>query len=179
MTTPDYRAFLESFIAAEDLILPGGPVSWEHQGEMQAVAKLFTRARTLLAAPEVVDPPMPLPGDAEGLAEVFWGRYEAATEAVGVADEELLALRSWSSHGPTFDSDLVDFARAVLARYGTAHPAPVPVAPTDEELLGSMLKAAASVPGGQCTGILDWDKEAIAAARAVLARWGHPSLNPQ
>ena len=35
-------------------------------------------------------------------------------------DEELLAMRSWSCHGPTFDSDLVDFARAVLARYG--HP---------------------------------------------------------
>ena len=26
-------------------------------------------------------------------------------------DEELLAMRSWSSHGPTFDSDLVDFGR--------------------------------------------------------------------
>ena len=56
---------------------------------------------------------------------------------------------------------------------------------TDEELLGCMLKAAASVPGGQCTDILDWDEdldwdeEAIAAARAVLARWGHPSLDPQ
>ena len=38
----------------------------------------------------------------------------------GPTDEELLAMRSWSCHGPTFDSDLVDFARAVLARYG--HP---------------------------------------------------------
>jgi hypothetical protein len=33
-------------------------------------------------------------------------------------DEELLAMRSWSCHGPTFDSDLVDFARAVLAKWG-------------------------------------------------------------
>ena len=49
---------------------------------------------------------------------------------------------------------------------------PEPVRPTDKELLGWMLKAAASVPGGQCTGILDWDQEAIAAGRAVLARWG-------
>ena len=33
-------------------------------------------------------------------------------------DEELLAMRSWSSHSHTFDSDLVDFARAVLERWG-------------------------------------------------------------
>jgi hypothetical protein len=59
-------------------------------------------------------------------------------------------------------------ARAALAQ-------PEPQGPTDKELLGYMLKAAASVPGGQCTGILDWDKEAIAAARAVLARWGTPA----
>jgi len=28
-----------------------------------------------------------------------------------VTDEQLLSMRSWSSHGPTFDSDLVDFGR--------------------------------------------------------------------
>jgi hypothetical protein len=55
---------------------------------------------------------------------------------------------------------------------------PEPVEPTDQELLGWMLKAATSVPGGQCTGILDWDKEAIAAARAVLAQWGRPAPEP-
>jgi len=36
----------------------------------------------------------------------------------GPTDEELLAMRSWSCHGPTFDSDLVDYARAVLAKWG-------------------------------------------------------------
>ena len=41
--------------------------------------------------------------------------------ADGPTDDELLAMRSWSSHGQTFDSDLVDYARAVLARWG--HPA--------------------------------------------------------
>jgi hypothetical protein len=54
---------------------------------------------------------------------------------------------------------------------------------TDKELLGYMLKAAASVPGGQCTGILDWNKEAIAAARAVIAadraRWGRPATTQE
>jgi hypothetical protein len=29
----------------------------------------------------------------------------------GPTNEEFLAMRSWSSHGPTFDSDLVDFGR--------------------------------------------------------------------
>ena len=57
-------------------------------------------------------------------------RAALAAEPVGEgpSDEELLAMRSWSSHGHTFDSDLVDFARAVLARWGTptAPPAPEP-----------------------------------------------------
>ena len=51
-------------------------------------------------------------------------------EVVGPSNEELLALRSWSSHGPTFDSDLVTFGRAVwaLACSRTPQPSPVPVA---------------------------------------------------
>ncbi len=69
----------------------------------------------------------------------------------------------------------VNRARAALAQ-------PEPEGLTDKELLGCMLKAAASVPGGQCTGILDWDKEAIAAARAVIAadraRFGRPAIEP-
>jgi hypothetical protein len=42
-------------------------------------------------------------------------------EPVAPTDEELLAMRSWSCHGPTFDSDLVDFGRRCynLGRYGT------------------------------------------------------------
>ncbi len=60
----------------------------------------------------------------------------------------------------------------------SARPATEPVGPTDNELLGCMLKAAASVPSGQCTGILDWNKEAIAAARAVLARYARPTITP-
>jgi len=69
------------------------------------------------------------------------------------------------------DDDLITRARAALAQ-------PEAEKPTDKELLGCMLKAAASVPGGQCTGILDWDQEAVAAARAVLARWGLPVPQP-
>jgi hypothetical protein len=53
-------------------------------------------------------------------------------EPEGVTDEELLAMRSWSCHGPTFDSDLVDFGRRCynLGRYGTpANALPTPEAP--------------------------------------------------
>ena len=42
-------------------------------------------------------------------------------------------MRSWSSFGPTFDSDLVDFARAVLARWGA--PAATPLADGEVERL--------------------------------------------
>ena len=70
--------------------------------EDTADADLIARARTALAQPE--------------------------PEGVGPSDEKLLALRSWSSHGPTFDSDLVDFARAVLARYARATIKPVSMA---------------------------------------------------
>jgi hypothetical protein len=54
-------------------------------------------------------------------ADVIIRARAALAEPVGEgpSDEELLAMRSWSSHGSTFDSDLVDFARAVLARWGT------------------------------------------------------------
>ena len=54
----------------------------------------------------------------------------AQPEPEGLTDEELLAMRSWPSHGPTFDSDLVDFARTVMV------PVPQPVA-VSERLPGA------------------------------------------
>lgn len=57
-------------------------------------------------------------------ATVARARAALAVEAVGPSDEELLELVSWSGHA--FASDLVGFARAVLARYGsTLRPIPV------------------------------------------------------
>jgi hypothetical protein len=49
------------------------------------------------------------------------GSALAQPEPVAPTDEELLAMRSWSCHGPTFDSDLVDFGHRCynLGRYGT------------------------------------------------------------
>ncbi len=93
------------------------------------------------------------------------------------------ALDTWimaHHHGGVPPQDGADAELVLRARTALAQPEPEGL--TDKELLGYMLKAAASVPGGQCTGILDWDKEAIAAARAVIAadraRWGRPAIEP-
>ena len=69
------------------------------------VADAMARTRTLLAQ-QPVSPPYKLP------------------EAEGWTDEELLAMRSWSSHGHTFDSDLVDYARAAIAADRARRPTP-------------------------------------------------------
>jgi hypothetical protein len=79
------------------------------------------RARAALAQPEPVAPPMPVPGDAEGLAEVFWGRYEQP-EPVAPTDEELNKMCYYefsTSTGHGEHVDMLGFARAVLARWGT------------------------------------------------------------
>jgi hypothetical protein len=73
-----------------------------------------------LAQPQPVAPPMPVPGDAEGLAEVFWGRYDQP-EPVAPTDEDLMDMAEFYIE----DNDLLglhnagEFARAVLARWST------------------------------------------------------------
>jgi hypothetical protein len=79
---------------------------------------------------------MPVPGDAEGLAEVFWGRYDQS-EPEGATDEELedFALQNGGGY---FNCDCQEEAdmltrkhvsnyRAVLARWGRPAIEPVPV----------------------------------------------------
>jgi hypothetical protein len=84
------------------------------------IEETLTTARAALAQPEPVAPPMPVPGDAEGLAEVFWGRYEQP-EPQGPSDQELLRLYRVAT--PCYEVEEykreLDFARAVLARWGT------------------------------------------------------------
>ena len=119
----------------------------------------------------------------------------AQPEPVVPTDEELLRL-AWSIHGPTFDSDLVDFGRRCynLAKRPVSLPykLPEPVVPTDEELLKLMpetmldefsyaAKVCSDATGGQVkpgifrvslnTGALDY-------ARAVLTRWGNYPVKP-
>ena len=70
-------------------------------------------------------------------------------------------------------------ARAALAEAdGPAvpegrEPASVVSEPSDNDILACMIEAASNVPDGQAIGITNWDREAIAAALAVLALCGH------
>jgi hypothetical protein len=102
----------------------------------------------------------------------------AQPEPVAPTDEELLAMRSWSCHGPTFDSDLVDFGHRCynLGRYGT--PAIQPVALTDEALEATARAAeiqymkehgglTASTPDGIHAQL---QAQRLAGLRAVAAR---------
>ena len=136
----------------------------------------------------------PLPGmdheeHTRRISEIAWanGAYVARygtpeNEPVAPTDEELLAMRSWSCHGPTFDSDLVDFGHRCynLGRYGTPAIQPESVAPTDEELL-ELLSRVSGLPDND-TYIVDGGRimsepnELLAFARAVLARWGTPAI---
>jgi hypothetical protein len=97
----------------------------------------------------------------------------AQPEPQGPTDEEFLAMRSWSSHGPTFDSDLVDFGRRcyMLAKQPASLPykLPEPEEPTDENLralwgLGWQSK--------------DPEDGAVLFAKEVLARWSRPAIEP-
>jgi len=96
-------------------------------------------------------------------------------EAAPVAtDEELLAMRSWSSHGPTFDSDLVEFGRSCydLGRQhgaAAAQPAP-PVAPAGG-LVERVVKVIAD-PDGPAELWHDDDRAAIREVAAWLDERG-------
>lgn len=64
----------------------------------------------------------------EGYASplVIHARTALSTPQQGApSDNQILACLSWSSHCHTFASDLVDFGRQVLARYG-AQVVPLP-----------------------------------------------------
>jgi hypothetical protein len=76
----------------------------------------------------------------------------AAPEAVGVADEEILAVAG-DGLGRWIDTDetegLLAFSRALLSRYGTAHPAPVPVGERLPELRGMFERTIAVAQASQ------------------------------
>ena len=131
--TPTYRALCAELVRTSELPSPTEFFELRH------------RARAALAAqPEPVAPPMPMPGDAEGLAEVFWGRYEQP-EPVAPTDEELIR-RLHEINNPT--------------------PQPVAEGLTDQELLRC---AKIATP---CYDLKMWERElrimraAIAADRA-------------
>jgi hypothetical protein len=104
----------------------------------RSMRQLITRTRTALAQPEPEGPPMPVPGDAEGLAEVFWGRYEqpepqGPTERIASI---ATAVREWAFGweptarliGNVCAEDVADLCGAILTRWGRPTIEPVPVA---------------------------------------------------
>jgi hypothetical protein len=98
----------------------------DNRREIHALA---TEARAELAKPEPVAPPMPVPGDAEGLAEVFWGRYDQ-TEPVPPDHAEICRWLSGQAHWGPHDPNIARVANLVqyaLARYARAAIQPVPV----------------------------------------------------
>ena len=113
--THDYRALCANLTAALN--------DWQCETGDDRYEGLLDHARALLAEQVAEWEPMPLPGDAEGLAEVFW----AQPVAVGPTDEELREMlneNDWNYISPeTFE----DIARAVLARWGRPTPQPVAV----------------------------------------------------
>jgi len=120
MTNPDFRALCEELVDSVELLLEMRAVDAK---PMAITEDRVSRARAALAE-QPVWPPMPVPGDAEGLAEVFWNRYDQP-EPVAPTNEELmdLAEEAWvpfaksQPHPQGHPWDLV-LARAVLARWG-------------------------------------------------------------
>jgi hypothetical protein len=113
LTRPDCFNFSMDFLGGTDEV-----------EMLNYIEKLESAARAALAQPEPVAPPMPVPGDAEGLAEVFWNRYDQP-EPVAPTDDALDELYFDNDAGRV--ASWRQFARAVLARWGTPAAQPVPV----------------------------------------------------
>jgi hypothetical protein len=107
----------------------------------------------------------------------------AQPEPQGPSDQEL--LRIYRVATPCYQVEEyrreLDFARAVLARWGRPAIQPEPQGPSDEKLLRcyGLAKRDHCYEGP----IDDWPKRAERAAtvhglRAVLARWGRPAIEP-
>jgi len=95
MTDTNYKALCAEL--ADALLCWQTDGAWIDQAEQ---SRLIARARAALAQqpvsqpyklPEPAAPPMPVPGDAEGLAEVFWNRYDRP-EPVAPKAMQILAL---------------------------------------------------------------------------------------
>ena len=129
MTNPDYRAMCAELV---ELCTPVDSIP-QLAERLQKLNALADRARALLAEPVAEWEPMPLPGDAEGLAEVFW----AQPVAEGPSADELIGLAlgrepwaTWLRSGGCLESahcELADLMLAALARWGRPTPQPVAV----------------------------------------------------
>ena len=93
-----------------------------------------------------------------------------------VTDQELLSMRSWSSHGPTLDSDLVDFGRRCynLNREPSATHPPAAQPTSPPAPAGGLVQVVAEEMGPQSQAALDAGELPYGTARAAIhevARW--------
>jgi hypothetical protein len=152
----DYRALCAELV--EEL------ESWIGYGDEADCADahaVVDRARDLLAQAEPEVTPWPVPGDAEGLAEVFWGRYDQP-EPEGPP----LEPRGCPTPGacscptlPTVPPELIralELSEAALADIGDADREP------GDDLAWAETRAAQDLP----------------RIRHALARWGRPTIKP-
>jgi hypothetical protein len=101
--------------------MPEQQQRWYALGWRAALARYGTPA----IQPVPVAPPMPVPGDAEGLAEVFWGRYDQP-EPVAPTESDVTEL----FYRHMGEGSQIGFENAIaeaLARWGTPAIEPVPV----------------------------------------------------
>ena len=174
--TTDFRALCAELV---ELCTPVDSIP-QLAERLQKLNALADRARALLAETEVVWEPMPLPGDAEGLAEVFW----AEPEAEGPTDEDLVeALRRLLMWPPRSTEAACEqdytFARAALARWGRPAAEPVPE-PTDEALANFTAWFCRNYPGPDTLiHRPEWHAPKVfRAASDAIARWGRPTPQP-
>jgi hypothetical protein len=173
--TDTFRALCEELVEElEDWIY------CDDESEIADAHSLIDRARAALAEQPVG--PTPLPGDAEGLAEVFWGRH-VQPEPVGLTDEELtltyalavaVAVDGMTKPWPADLCERAQLAglRAVLARWG--QPTPQPPADGEVARFAGWLRAHRD----QCVelGRPDWAHMVNRAAELLEQR--HPTPIP-
>jgi hypothetical protein len=168
----DFRALCAELVHLNEVEVDDWTRKW---------ADVVKRTKAALAQPESQDvDPWPMPGDAEGLAEVFWGRYDQP-EPQGPTDEEILALSQ--EHGVSYTrlnggviygrpegydmrDDVLSFARAVLARWGRPAIEPKPQGPSETAwALAQLLDGVQRHDLPNMTGLSDSDCDRIWAAR--------------
>jgi hypothetical protein len=112
MNTPAYRALCAELAGCLDDAL-----TFTVQDDTErSMRQLITRARTLLAAPEVVG---------VRVTDEELDRWIVGQSCVPPSDEVFLDRNVYVY--PMSMDELRSLTRAAISRYGTAHPAPVPV----------------------------------------------------